>query len=105
MESIVSSYDDAEIKTFNFHSGFPILANDRRCHMHASQALHSCEFITKKAQLLYGGEDFAFYAQHCPSSFWMLGAKQGPGYDHHTALFNPDESVLWQGVAFWLSLV
>lgn len=51
-----------------------------------------------------GGEDFAYYLQGVPGSFWYLGAGGEDQPDHHTPLFNPDESVFWQGVLFWLLL-
>ncbi len=104
IESIVLSFPDAKLTAFEFHHGFPMVINDDKTTQSTEKALQQCAFTTKQCELLYSGEDFAFYADHCPTSFWMLGVKQGPGYDHHTALFNPDESVLWKGVAFWLAL-
>ena len=104
VQCIVSSFPDAQIKAFRFHQGFPILVNDERSYELVNQTLKSHKFKTDQCELLYSGEDFAFYSENCPSSFWLLGAKQGAGYDHHTALFNPDETALWKGCAFWLAL-
>ncbi|HPE85030.1 MAG TPA: M20 family metallopeptidase [Chlamydiales bacterium] len=104
IESIVSSFKDGKVNAFEFYQGFPVCANDQACKESVEKILHSHGFETQETEQLYAGEDFAFYTEHCISSFWMLGVKQGPGHDHHTPLFNPEESKLWQGVAFWLAL-
>ncbi|MBU0597983.1 amidohydrolase [Patescibacteria group bacterium] len=51
-----------------------------------------------------GGEDFAYYLQKRPGSFWFLGADGGNPTAHHSSTFNPDESVMTLGVAFWLTM-
>ncbi len=51
---------------------------------------------------LFSGEDFSYYLKDRIGSYWVLGARNGERTDHHTSKFNPDESVLWQGVGFWL---
>jgi amidohydrolase len=48
------------------------------------------------------GEDFAYYLQKCPGAMWFLGASKKGGGNPHSPEFNPDESVFWKGVLFWL---
>ena len=61
-------------------------------------------FETQKIPFMFSGEDFSYYIQNRVGSYWILGARKGKQTDHHTSTFNPDEGVLWQGVAFWLLL-
>jgi len=104
IESIIQAYPEAKLKEFQFLPGFPALINDNEVYQDTKDLLSSHKFKVDHSSLLFSGEDFAYYAQKKPSAFWMLGAKQGPGYDHHTPYFNPDESVLWKGVAYWLAI-
>jgi amidohydrolase len=47
-----------------------------------------------------GGEDFAYYLEHCTGVFWHLGARPpGPPRSNHSATFDIDESVLAPGAA------
>jgi len=61
--------------------------------------------MVQEAERSFGAEDFAYYLQGCPGSFWWLGAQNPdmPG-GHHTATFNPREEEMEKGVAFWLLL-
>ena len=45
-----------------------------------------------------GGEDFAYYLQHVPGAFVMLGIGDDRPYPHHNARFDIDETVLPIGV-------
>lgn len=102
--------------------------SEQLCSMHGARcevtilrgypAVHNHEgaatFAIKTAQALIGstkvtdfepkmwGEDFAFYGQHIPSAFWMLGVRPDgqtsmPGL--HNARFTPDEQALPIGAA------
>ncbi|MCP5491824.1 MAG: amidohydrolase [Chlamydiales bacterium] len=104
VESIIQIYPEAKLKKFEYLPGFPALINDDSSYQTTKDLLISHKLKTGDCPLLFSGEDFAYYAQKKPGSFWMLGAKQGPGYDHHTPYFNPDESILWVGVAYWLAI-
>ena len=102
--------------------------SEQLCSMHGARcevkilrgypAVHNHEgaatFAIKTAQALIGtskvtdfepkmwGEDFAFYGQHIPAAFWMLGVRPDgqtsmPGL--HNARFTPDEQALPIGAA------
>jgi amidohydrolase len=85
-------------------NGHPSLINDTedfaRVRGILERAGEEVEIITPQL----GGEDFAHYLYRVPGSAWMLGANQNGCGDHHTPIFNPDESVLRKGVLFWLLL-
>lgn len=104
VETLISLYPTAELGAFHFYSGYPALYNDPDNFDFVANALHQQDFQTQVVSPLFAGEDFSYYLQRTPGSFWCIGAKQGVGWDHHTSKFNPDENALWQGVAFWLTL-
>jgi len=103
VESIIYSYNHGKLTSFKFCSGHPPLINDPQNYQFVSHTLQKLGFNTAISNVLFSGEDFAYYLQSTRGSFWILGAKQDPGYGHHSTKFNPDESVFWQGIAFWLS--
>ena len=104
IEAITSLYPTATLSSFQFTPGYPALFNNPENHTFVAKSLKDEGFQTRENALLFSGEDFAFYLNEVPGSFWCFGAKQEPLYDHHTSKFNPDEKTLWQGVAFWLTL-
>jgi amidohydrolase len=104
IETITKLYPTAELSDFQFHSGYPSLANDPENYEFVKQLLEVEGFTTNESPLMFSGEDFSYYLNEIEGSFWCLGAKKEPVYDHHTSKFDPDESSLWQGVAFWLGI-
>ena len=100
---IIEGYPDATLSKFEYHGGYPPLINDPE-NTEFVKKLLSSDFETRTIPYMFSGEDFSYYLQNRPGSYWLLGAKSGDQTDHHTAEFNPDERVLWQGVAFWLLL-
>lgn len=101
INTIVNSFATANLSKFEINKGYPILINDALIFEQTNSLLKKT-FETKTAHPLFAGEDFSYYLKKKPGVYWMLGAKNGPGQDHHSATFNPDESVLWKGVLFWL---
>jgi amidohydrolase len=97
-------YPSAKLSSFEFIPGYPALYNDPQNHYFVKNAIEDQGIQTQETPLLFSGEDFAYYLQKTTGSFWCLGAMQEPIFDHHTSKFNPDESSLSQGVAFWLTL-
>ncbi len=106
MEAIaVAASMDAKITDVQLIHGHPALVNDYSAYTDAAVLLMTNgEEVTGMNPLL-GGEDFAHYAMRVPSAMFMLGAHTpNSGGDHHSPTFNPDESVFWKGVHFWLLL-
>jgi amidohydrolase len=103
VERIIDLYPTAHLKTFSLQNGYPALVNDKLVY-ESSKNLISKGLTAQVMEPLFAGEDFSYYLQKKPGCYWILGAKQGSGHDHHTAEFNPDESILWKGVYFWLIL-
>jgi len=95
----------AEITEVKLIHGHPALICDRQVVEKTNALLAAAGEQVAEINPLLGGEDFAHIAMRVPSALYMLGAR-GPnsGGDHHTPTFNPDESVFWRGVHFWLLL-
>lgn len=104
LHQIVKTYPNTTLHSFEVCSGYPPLINNVESYEYVDHLLKAEAFETRLTELAFCGEDFSYYLKQLPGSYWLLGAKQGEGYDHHTSLFNPSESVLWMGTAFWLML-
>ncbi|MEI8300334.1 MAG: M20 family metallopeptidase [Chlamydiota bacterium] len=104
IRAIVALYDDATLEEFQFYPGYPPLVNPAEIYENVKMLLHAQNFETNTIKPLFAGEDFAFYLSNRPGSYWLLGAKTEPEFDHHTPYFNPNESVFWRGAAFWMAL-
>ncbi|MBI3211655.1 MAG: amidohydrolase [Simkania negevensis] len=102
--ALVSGYKQARLSRFIYYPGYPLLCNDETSYAFVESHLKEHGFKTEKAPPLFAGEDFSYFLQKCPGSYWCLGAAGQEIADHHTPTFNPDESVLWRGVAFWALL-
>jgi len=102
IELIVKSYPKARLATFTYYPGYPPLINDPENYAFIKSLVNDAGMKTDTVPFLFSGEDFSYYLEKCVGSYWCLGAKKGERTDHHSATFNPDESVLWQGIAFWL---
>jgi amidohydrolase len=97
-------YDDPKASmTLNFVEGYPVTANSPSEVGRVAQTLKGWGFKYNEVRTT-GSEDFSYYLLQRPGAYFTLGAwREGSG-GHHSATFNPDESVLWQGVALWLLL-
>lgn len=84
--------------------GYPVLVNDTT--MTETVERYFREFLGEENVLqsepLMTAEDFAYYLQEIPGTFWQIGTGTGndrKGDSLHSATFNPDESVLETGSA------
>jgi amidohydrolase len=104
IEYIVGGYKGAH-STVTYVYGHPALINEERSFRYVSSLLSEATYSVTEAERSFGGEDFAYYLQKVPGSFWYIGAENPdmPG-GHHTATFNPREEEMEKGVAFWLLL-
>ncbi|MEK7463627.1 MAG: M20 family metallopeptidase [Patescibacteria group bacterium] len=104
IETVATQYADAVV-TVEVINGHPVMANSQGAYDETLQLLQAAGQTTETMEPSLGGEDFAWYSQSqggVPSSMWMLGANQPGCGGHHKSTFNPDESVFWKGVLFWL---
>lgn len=56
----------------------------------------------KEADLVMGSEDFSYYEEKVPGTFFFLGCgnpEKGTEEQHHSPRFNVDEDVLYKGAA------
>lgn len=95
----------AEIMEVKMIHGHPSLICDRNLYEETNSLLATAGEQVAEINPVLGGEDFARIAMRVPSVMYMLGARtENSGGDHHSPTFNPDESVFWRGVHFWLLL-
>jgi amidohydrolase len=88
---------------FNIVEGYPVLYNDPG--ITALSKEHACKFLGDKKVLnlepRMTAEDFAFFAQQIPATFYRLGvsnAKKGISADLHSPFFDIDEEALETGM-------
>ncbi|MCL1991293.1 MAG: M20 family metallopeptidase [Defluviitaleaceae bacterium] len=101
MEKIIKGLCDAAGATYTFEytKGYPALVN----HEQATKLLiKSLEKIVPKEKIIemdpmMGGEDFAYYLEQVPGTFFNTGARndeKGITYPHHHPKFDIDEDSL-----------
>lgn len=103
VRAVVDKFPEAAIN-FDWILGHPVLINNPANFNKIAARLKQAGQNVEEHEPILGGEDFAYYLQGRPGSMWMLGASQENCGDHHQPIFNPDESVFWKGVLFWLLL-
>ena len=84
--------------------GHPSLINTATEVEQVGRLLRAEGLETVEDDMRFGGEDFAWYLQARPGCFWFLGAQGAGSADHHAPRFNPDPTVFWRGVHYWLIL-
>jgi amidohydrolase len=88
---------------FVLHKGYPGLYNDPEVNEWMRQVTREVvgETAVVEAEFGMGAEDFAYMAQQAKGAMFMLGAACSDGVvrNHHTDIFDIDESVLPLGAA------
>ncbi len=107
-QGVASSFDlDYQ---YEFEHGYPALVNDpQMSHLVAASCARgigeeNVEFINPSM----GGEDFAYYLQKVPGSFFRLGCRneqKGIIHPFHSSRFNIDEDVLPFGVEMFVRII
>jgi amidohydrolase len=86
-----------------FDPGYPAMFNDAEVNGWLSSAAHDLlgETAVVRSQFGMGAEDFAYMTQEAKGAMFMLGAAlpDGIARNHHTDIFDIDESVLPKGAA------
>jgi metal-dependent amidase/aminoacylase/carboxypeptidase family protein len=84
---------------FRFEKGYPAVVN----HAKETEFLVACAQLVPEVQIIeesephMGGEDFAYYLQKVPGTFFFTGARPqgaGPTYPHHHPKFDIDERAM-----------
>lgn len=93
---------------YEYFRGAPPLVNDAQVTesvYQSAKALFGEDRVTFQNKPVMGGEDFAVYLQEVPGAFVFLAnplAIDGVTYPHHNPKFAIDDSILDQGVAFFV---
>jgi amidohydrolase len=95
---------------FDFQYGYPALINDPEMSRLVAAACtkgigkENVEFLRPSM----GGEDFAYYLEKVPGSFFRLGCRneeKGIIHPYHSSLFDIDEEVLPFGVEMFVRII
>ncbi|TDM12008.1 amidohydrolase [Macrococcus lamae] len=95
--------------TLDYTDGYPALFNPERETNWAkslAEDIDGTEVIIQPASL--GGEDFSYYLQEKPGTYFYTGVKNesiGAHYSHHHPKFDLDEDGLIHGVEMFLKIV
>jgi amidohydrolase len=95
---------------FNFEYGYPILINDPEM---SKLVVSACSKGIGKENIeilkpSMGGEDFAYYLEKVPGSYFRLGIRneeKGIIHPYHSSLFDIDEEVLPFGVEMFVRII
>jgi amidohydrolase len=95
---------------FNFDYGYPVLINDSEM---TRLVISACSkgIGKENVEILrpsMGGEDFAYYLEKVPGSFFRLGCRneeKGIIHPYHSSLFDIDEEVLPFGVEMFVRII
>ena len=98
---VVSGFSSATVE-FDRVLGHPATINSPNHVQRLAETLMANDRMYCDHPPMLGGEDFAYYLQKVPGAMFMLGAGRERCGPIHSPTFNPDESVLWRGVHFWL---
>nr|WP_281243517.1 M20 family metallopeptidase [Evansella caseinilytica] len=84
---------------YYYHKGYPALINHEEETEHVVESARCVvgEENVVKLDPVMGGEDFAYYLQHRPGTFFFTGAgnaEKGIVYPHHHPKFNIDEQAM-----------
>jgi amidohydrolase len=101
-ESSGATYD------FTYLWRYPVTSNDAEQTRYAkalAERTIGAERVNDVPKLM-GAEDFSFFAERVPASFFALGSNGGPdsAWPHHHARFDIDESALATGVRMMVAL-
>lgn len=96
---------------FQFDYGYPAVINTEwstEVVMNTARELFGEDSVEIRKNPIMAGEDFAFYQQHFPGTFFFLGCgeeKTGSTFSWHHPQYNIDEECFKTGVALMASLV
>jgi amidohydrolase len=101
IEKIVKGtcYSSDSSYEYTFERGYPAVVN----HKKETEFLVECANLVPEVELVeecephMGGEDFAYYLQHVPGTFFFTGAKPegvGTTYPHHHPKFDINEKAM-----------
>jgi amidohydrolase len=107
-QGVIQSFDMEH--EFDYQHGYPVLVNDPEMTKLVARACEKGIGDTNVEVLKpsMGGEDFAYYLEKVPGSFFRLGMRnEGKGVIHpyHSSHFDIDEEVLPFGVEMFVRII
>ncbi|WP_234573358.1 M20 metallopeptidase family protein [Rhodohalobacter sp. 614A] len=112
MEDVIKGATEAAGATykFDFTEGYPAVINDEKCTQNVVQAARKIlgeENVINLKKPVMAGEDFAFYQQEFPGTFFFLGTgseEADSQWSWHHPRYNIDEQGLKTGCALMAGL-
>ncbi len=110
IERVLKGVCDASGATYAFEYlwRYPVTSNDvaqtRYARALAEHTIGAARVVTSEKHM--GAEDFSFFAQRVPASYFVLGCRSGPqtSFPHHHGKFDIDEAALATGVRIMTAL-
>ncbi|TWI54608.1 M20 family metallopeptidase [Halalkalibacter nanhaiisediminis] len=101
IEEVIKGICDAMGATYtlDYKKGYPAVVNDpyeTNRFVELAKTVHAKELVFEMEPVM-GGEDFAYYLQHVPGTFFFTGAgneEKGIVYPHHHPKFDFDEAAM-----------
>ena len=81
---------------------YPVMANHATEADHAANAARAVAGACGDADLVMGGEDFAYMLEERPGAYILMG--NGPTAPLHASDYDFDDAAIPQGVAWWVTL-
>jgi metal-dependent amidase/aminoacylase/carboxypeptidase family protein len=103
IRNVAASFGQSEI-FFERILGHPSLWNHPQSFSRVKAILEENGEEVKPFERTFYGEDFSHYLKQCPGAMWFLGCSREGGGNPHSPDFNPEESIFWKGVLFWILL-
>lgn len=88
----------------DFEKGYPVTVNDEsltRFTYETALEMFGEEDVVIADKPMMGSEDFSFFSQKCPGSYWVLSTtpEDRPAYPNHNSNFVADDRWLYRGTA------
>ena len=89
--------------TLRYTRSYPVMTNHETETAHAARAAAAVSGQCDEADLVMGGEDFAYMLESRPGAYILLG--NGPSAPLHAAEYDFNDAIIADGVSWWVELV
>jgi hippurate hydrolase len=87
----------------NYRRGYPVMVNHEKQTKFASEVAKSVSGSCEEADLVMGGEDFAYLLEERPGAYILVG--NGDTAMVHHPLYNFDDSAIPAGCSWWSEII
>ena len=87
----------------NYRRGYPVMVNHEEQTKFASEVARSVSGSCEEADLVMGGEDFAYLLEERPGAYILVG--NGDTAMVHHPMYNFDDSAIPAGCSWWSEII